>query len=91
MVTSTNTTTYKKGKFYEINLNELLADPRQPRKSMDAQGLEELTASVGRMGVVQPIVFRLDDQGNKVVVAGGTGRSPKTPSSPLPKRSRPGA
>lgn len=70
MATSTNTATYKKGKLYEINLSELLADPRQPRKSMDAQGLEELTASVGRMGVVQPIVFRLDDQGNKVVVAG---------------------
>ena len=51
MATSINTTMYKKVKLYEINLNELLADPRQPRKSMDAQGLEELTASVGRMSV----------------------------------------
>lgn len=70
MAASTDSSTYEKGKLYEINLNELLADPRQPRKSMDAQALEELTASVGRMGVVQPIVFRLDNQGNKVVVAG---------------------
>jgi len=51
VASSTNTITYKKGKPYEINLNELLADPRQPRKNMDAQGLEELTASVVRMGV----------------------------------------
>jgi ParB family chromosome partitioning protein len=65
-----DTAAYEKGKLYEINLNELLADPQQPRKSMDTQALDELAASVGRMGVLQPIVFRLDDQGNKVVVAG---------------------
>jgi len=63
-------TTYEKGKLYEIALAELLADPQQPRKSMDAQALEELTASVAKMGVVQPIIFRLDEQGNKVVMAG---------------------
>ena len=70
MATSSDPTIYEKGKLYEIPLNELLADPQQPRKSIDVQALEELTASVGKMGVVQPIVFKLDDQGNKVVVAG---------------------
>jgi len=70
MATDVYSTMHEKGKLYEINLNELLVDPRQPRKSMDAQGQEELTASVGRIGVIQPIVFRIDDQGNKVVVAG---------------------
>ena len=70
MVTNPAPATYEKGKLYEINLNELQADPQQPRKSIDAQALEELTASVSKMGVIQPIVFRLDDQGNKVVVAG---------------------
>jgi hypothetical protein len=32
------TQTYKKGKLYEINLSDLLADPDQPRKVIDAQG-----------------------------------------------------
>lgn len=70
MPETTNSTTYQKGTLYEISLNELLADPQQPRKSIDPQALDELTASVGKIGVVQPIVFRIDDQGNKVVVAG---------------------
>jgi ParB family transcriptional regulator, chromosome partitioning protein len=61
---------YEKGQLYQINLNNLLADPRQPRKSMDAQALDELAASIAKVGVIQPIVFRLDGQGNMLVVAG---------------------
>jgi hypothetical protein len=52
--------TYEKGKLYQINLNDLLADPYQPRKSMDAQALDELTASISKVRVIQPIVFRTD-------------------------------
>jgi ParB family transcriptional regulator, chromosome partitioning protein len=63
-------TTYEKGHLYQIPVADLQADPDQPRKSMDAQGLEELTGSISRMGVVQPIVFRLDEEGNAVIVAG---------------------
>jgi ParB family chromosome partitioning protein len=63
-------TVYEKGRLYQIKLNDLLADPGQPRKSMDAQALEELTASIGKVGVIQPIIFRMDDQGKNVVVAG---------------------
>lgn len=42
------TTTCKKGQLYQINLRELQSDPNQPRKGMDAQYLDELTASVVR-------------------------------------------
>ena len=63
-------TTYKKGKLYDINLNDLLADPDQPRKVIDAQALEDMTASVGKLGVIQPIIFRIAADGNLVVVAG---------------------
>ncbi len=70
MATDTDTTSYNKGKLYEINLNELQADPMQPRKCIDQQGIDELTASIARVGVIQPIVFRIDDQQNKIVVAG---------------------
>jgi ParB family chromosome partitioning protein len=70
MTTPAQPELYQKGTLYEINLDELQADPLQPRKSIDPQALEELTASIAKMGVLQPIVFRLDDQGNKVIVAG---------------------
>jgi ParB family chromosome partitioning protein len=63
-------TTYKKGKLYDINLNDLLADPDQPRKVIDAQALEDMTASVGKLGVIQPIIFRIAADGSKIVVAG---------------------
>ncbi len=70
MQVSVDSTIYEKGKLYEVNLDELRADPQQPRKSIDSQALDELTASVAKMGVIQPIVFRLDEQGNMIIVAG---------------------
>ena len=70
MADQTGPSVYERGLLYQINLNDLLSNPNQPRKSIDAQGLEELTASVGKVGVIQPIVFRIDGQGNKIVVAG---------------------
>ncbi|MCX5856092.1 MAG: ParB/RepB/Spo0J family partition protein, partial [Deltaproteobacteria bacterium] len=63
-------TTYEKGKLYDINLNDLLSDPNQPRKVIDPQALEELTASVTRHGVLVPILFRQDQGGLLYVVAG---------------------
>lgn len=61
---------FEKGNLYDLPLDSLQADPSQPRKVMDQQALDELTTSVIRMGVVQPIVFRVDEAGNTVVVAG---------------------
>jgi ParB family chromosome partitioning protein len=63
-------TAYDKGKLYEINLNDLQADPDQPRKIIDAQGLEDITASVAKLGVLQPILFRSGAEGKLVIVAG---------------------
>ncbi|MDD5169605.1 MAG: ParB/RepB/Spo0J family partition protein, partial [Syntrophales bacterium] len=61
---------YEKGKLYQISLNDLLADPNQPRKVMEAHGLEELAASISRHGVLEPILFRRHQDGNLIVVAG---------------------
>ena len=63
MVASTGSTTYKKGQLYQLNLNDLQADPDQPRKVIDAQALEDMTASVGKLGVIQPIIFRIGTGG----------------------------
>ena len=53
------TVTYKKGKLYDLPIVDLKPDPNQPRKSMDPQALEELTASIKTHGIIQPILFRV--------------------------------
>lgn len=61
---------YEKGKLYSLSLNDILADPNQPRKVMEAQALDELAASIGKHGILEPILFRRNDDGNLIVVAG---------------------
>ncbi len=61
---------YERGKLYNLSLNDLLADPDQPRKVIDAHALEELTASIRKHGILEPILFRQNDDGNLVIVAG---------------------
>jgi ParB family chromosome partitioning protein len=65
------TVAYKKGKLYDLPIGDLNPDPNQPRKSMDPQALEELTASVKTYGIIQPLLFRVDaDSSNLIIVAG---------------------
>ncbi|MFA6411990.1 MAG: ParB N-terminal domain-containing protein [Syntrophales bacterium] len=51
-------TTYVKGRIYKLDVNSLQADPQQPRKYLDPEALNELTASIQKHGVLQPILFR---------------------------------
>ena len=54
------TATYEKGKLYDLSVIDLKPDPNQPRKSIYPQALEELTASIRRVGIIQPLLFRVD-------------------------------
>ncbi|MDD5168284.1 MAG: ParB/RepB/Spo0J family partition protein [Syntrophales bacterium] len=63
-------TTYTKGRIYKIPLSDLQADPGQPRKFIDPVALAELTASISKLGVLEPILFRQDGDGKLIVVAG---------------------
>jgi len=60
---------YEKGQLYQIPVLDLQADPDQPRKYMDSQALEDLTASIAQHGVLTPILFR-QENGNLILVAG---------------------
>ena len=62
--------TYSKGTIYKIKLEELLPDPNQPRKYIDEEALEELMKSIKQHDVLVPILFRVDENGQKVIVAG---------------------
>lgn len=62
--------TYEKGQLYTLDLSQLQPDPNQPRKSLDPSALEELAASIATHGILEPILFRLDDKGSLIIVAG---------------------
>jgi len=53
MVTLTSEA-YSPNQLYSIPLAELQPDPNQPRKYLDPQALDELTASVAQVGILQP-------------------------------------
>lgn len=53
-----------------LPIASLEADPEQPRRTFDAEALEELASSIREHGVLQPLVVRRGDGGGYVVVAG---------------------
>jgi ParB family chromosome partitioning protein len=58
----------------EIRLDRINADPNQPRTTIDADALAELTASIEREGVLQPIAVRYDEERDIYVVIHGERR-----------------
>jgi ParB family transcriptional regulator, chromosome partitioning protein len=66
--------TYVKNQLYQVPLAEVQPDPAQPRKYMDPQALEEMTASVGQIGIIVPIVCRQDPKTGLIYVVAGERR-----------------
>ncbi len=64
------TAKYIKGKLYRLKIADLLPDPKQARKFMDPIALNELTASIQKLGVLVPIQFCQNDQECLVIVSG---------------------
>ena len=46
----------------EVNINDIMPNPNQPRKHFDETALNELAASIRVHGIIQPIV--LNESGN---------------------------
>ena len=53
-----------------LSLSDVVPNPDQPRKSFDANSLAELTESVKKRGVIQPILVREAGDGFYVIIAG---------------------
>jgi ParB family transcriptional regulator, chromosome partitioning protein len=71
MTTESSThTKYKKGKIYEIPLDQLIRDTNQPRKHFDLLELEALKNSIDDKGLLYPIIFRVDENDSNVIVSG---------------------
>ncbi len=51
----------------QIKLDQIHADPDQPRKVFEQDALDDLAASIGHHGVLQPIIVTPDSTGYKIV------------------------
>lgn len=54
----------------EIEIDRIEPNPEQPRRTFDAESLEELAASIRELGIVQPLSLRLTDNGRYQIIAG---------------------
>lgn len=56
-----------KGDVVEINLDEVRANPYQPRKVFNEESLNELAKSIAEYGVIQPIIVKKSIKGYELV------------------------
>lgn len=54
----------------EIPVNQIDANPNQPRKAFNEETLKKLEQSIKKYGVVQPVIVRKKDHGNYELIAG---------------------
>ena len=54
----------------EVAIDQIDANPNQPRREFDASALEELAASIRQIGIVQPITLRQMEDGRFQIIAG---------------------
>ncbi len=54
----------------DISIELIDGNPFQPRSSFDEQALEELAASIRKLGIVQPLTVRETDNGRYQLIAG---------------------
>ena len=54
----------------EIELNAIIANPNQPRRTFDEEALQELSDSIREHGVISPINLRDTGDGTYMIIAG---------------------
>jgi ParB family chromosome partitioning protein len=61
---------YVKHKIHDIPLDQLTRDANQPRKHFDKSELDTLKKSIEEKGLIYPVIFRVDEEGNNILVSG---------------------
>lgn len=54
----------------EIEIERIVPNPDQPRRTFSEESLEELAVSIRELGIVQPLTLRLTDSGKYQIIAG---------------------
>lgn len=69
VVASEADTTPRRGDL-QVPIEQVIANPKQPRRSFDQGNLDDLAASVREKGILQPLIVRARDDGKYEIVAG---------------------
>src|SRR2546430_17474622 len=75
----------REGSLVELAIADIRPNPYQPRRDLDPAALDELTASIRKAGLLQPVVVRQAPGGAN----GGVGliaRGRPLPARPAPRR-----
>ena len=51
----------------EVSLDQITANPFQPRKTFSEEGLAELMSSIREYGIIQPLVLRKNETGYEII------------------------
>ena len=70
LIDTTHVATAGSSSISEIALNNIYANPDQPRHTFDEEALEELAQSIRDHGVISPITLRKDANNQYMIIAG---------------------
>lgn len=70
LIDTTGVKTQGSSTINEVPINQIEANPNQPRRDFDQQALQELANSISQIGIVQPITVRQVENGRYQIIAG---------------------
>ena len=70
LIDTSTVTTQGSSTISEIPIQDIEANPNQPRREFDAEALHELAKSIQEIGIVQPITLRQMENGKYQIIAG---------------------
>ncbi|MDQ4024075.1 MAG: ParB/RepB/Spo0J family partition protein, partial [Actinomycetota bacterium] len=59
-----------RGSLLQVPIDAISANPNQPRRAFEPAGIEELAASIGELGILQPLLVREAPGGTYELIAG---------------------
>ncbi len=54
----------------EIDIDNIIPNPSQPRKEFDEESLNELAASIRHLGLIQPVTVKRNARGRYIIISG---------------------
>ena len=70
LISTENVRTQGSSTINEIAIDQIEANPNQPRREFDEESLHELAISIREIGIIQPITLRKMEDGSYQIIAG---------------------
>ncbi len=70
LIDTTGVKTQGSSTINEVPIDQIEANPNQPRRDFAPQALQELAASISQIGIIQPITLRQMENGRYQIIAG---------------------